>query len=891
MSNFSSKLPPGIRRLFRLPLTRARMLREAEDEIQFHFAMRVAEFKALGVSDEDATLEAQRRFGDAGQFRSDLARRAERRARRFTAVQWLQECVQDMRVSSRQFVQTPAVGIMVVLTLAVCIGATTAVYGVVRHLLLAPLPYPDGNRIATLETRSAGDGNLPGWAISAELFRVWAARSRTLEDFAAFQWGEHALGDAASQGSVPDSVGGALATPSFLSLLRIKPSLGRGFTAADARRGAPPVVLLGDSLWRSRFAASPEVIGRSVRVDGVSRTVVGVLPPGLGDPVNDGGGAPAVVLPLNMDSMPGGNAFARLRPGVSSAAASRELDAILHTFPDTGSLYGTRASVRTAAERVEPGQRRGVEVLFAAAAGLLLIACADVAGLLLMRGWARRREFAIRQALGAEQGRLTRQLLSESLLLAIPGGTLGLLVAWLGLRVMRSVLPSFIANISLDGAALVWTVTVSVATAVFFGVGPALLSWERSLDAALRAGGARVGQDQGVTRAHAALVIAQVALSLVFLATAGVLTRSFVALLHAPIGYEASGLYEVRVRRTSIASRDSKQAEDVAMMEILRDALAATPGVSEVAVGPLPLGHVRPGPTQIEGQSGLRPSGVVATGGMEVSPEYFRVARIPLLRGRGFDANLATAAGEVIINQSLARQLWPDRDALGARMRYGDEVPLRWLTVVGIAGDVRMPGDAGPDFFGLQVYRSPGFMDGGDGSLLIRSRSTASQLRPLLARALERAGVGVKLFGVEKASMPLEYAYQTPRFAVAVFGAFTLVALLLAAVGLFGILAHAVARRTREIGIRIALGADPIRLTKSILRQSLQLVVIGCIFGVASTLAAARLLTTLVFGVKPMDPGALGAAMVVLLLIAVTASVVPVRRALRVDPMDALRAE
>jgi putative ABC transport system permease protein len=276
---------------------------------------------------------------------------------------------------------------------------------------------------------------------------------------------------------------------------------------------------------------------------------------------------------------------------------------------------------------------------------------------------------------------------------------------------------------------------------------------------------------------------------------------------------------------------------------------------------------------------------------MEVSPEYFRVARIPLLRGRGFDANLATAAGEVIINQSLARRLWPDRDALGARMRYGDEVPSRWLTVVGIAADVRMPGDGGPDFFGLQVYRSPGFMDGGDGSLLIRSRSTASQLRPLLARALERAGVAVKLFGVEKASMPLEYAYQTPRFAVAVFGTFTLVAVLLAAVGLFGILAHAVARRTREIGIRIALGADPISLTKSILGRSLQLVVIGCILGVVSTLAAARLLTTIVFGVQPMDSAALGAGMAVLLLIAVTASVVPVRRALRVDPMDALRAE
>ena len=890
MPDLSSKLPHGIRRLFRLPLTRGRMLREAEDEIQFHLDMRVAEFKALGMSEEDAAREAHRRFGDAGEFRSDLARRAERRARRFTVLQWFQESAQDTRIALRQFLRTPALGIMVVLTLAVCIGATTAVYGVVRHLLLAPLPYPDGNRIVSVETRSAGDGNIP-WGISAELFRTWAARSRTLEDFAAFQWGDHALGDAAAQGQVPDSVGGALATPSFLSLLRIRPSLGRGFTTADARRGAPPVVLLGDSLWRSRFDASPAVIGGFVKVDGVSRTIIGVLPPGVGSPLPDGGAPPSVVLPLNLDSMPGANAFARQRPGVTSASASRELGAILRTFPDTGSLYGARAQVRTAAERVEPGQRRGVEVLFAAAAGLLLIACADVAGLLLMRGWARRREFAIRQALGAGQGRLTRQLLSESLLLAIPGGALGLLVAWLGLRIMHSVLPDFIAAVSLDGAAFVWTLTISVATAVLFGVGPALLSWERSLDAALRAGGARVGQDRGFVRAHAALVVAQVALSLVFLTTAGVLTRSFVVLLRAPVGYEREGLYEVRVRRTSVPSQNSKHAEDVARMQLLRDALAATPGVNEVAVGPLPLGHVRPAPSAIEGRSGVRPSGIVATGGMEVSPEYFKVARIPLLRGRGFDPSPATAAGEVIVNPLLARRLWPDGDPIGARMRYGDEIPSRWLTVVGIAGDVRMPGDAGPDFFGLQVYRSPGFMDGTDGALLIRSRSAPSDLQPLLARAIARAGVGVKFFGVEKAGMPLEYAYRTPRFAVAVFGAFTLVAVLLAAVGLFGILAHAVARRNREIGIRIALGADPIRLTRSILRQTLQLVVVGCLFGLATTFAASRMLTTLVFGVRPVDPAALGAALVVLLVIGLTASVIPVRRALGVDPMDTLRAE
>jgi len=286
----------------------------------------------------------------------------------------------------------------------------------------------------------------------------------------------------------------------------------------------------------------------------------------------------------------------------------------------------------------------------------------------------------------------------------------------------------------------------------------------------------------------------------------------------------------------------------------------------------------------------VRAPGLFVTGGFDVSPEYFRVAGIQLVRGRGFDVSPASAAHEVIVNQSLARLLWPDRDALGARMRLDEFAKAQWFTVVGIARDVRMPGRA-PDFFGLQLYITPGHIERSEGRLLVRARADSATLRDVLTRAVERAGVGVKLGDVFSAKSALEYAYRAPRLATMIFGAFTVLAVLLAAVGLFGIIAHAVARRTREIGIRVALGADPATLTRAIVAQSVHLAALGCAIGLVTAYAAGSALTKIVYGVSATDPAALGVAVVVLVAIALLASVIPVRRALRVDPMDTLRSE
>lgn len=875
---FSPKLPLGVRRLFRLPHTRDRLIREMDEELETHLAMRVEELRALGMNEADADAEARRRFGSADDFRAHTAQRATRRARGLDLARWISECAQDLRMALRQLRKTPALSTIVVLTLGLSIGATTAVYGVVHRLLLDPLPYPDGNRIVSLEVWKPGDGDFR-WSLNAETYQLWAARSHTLEDFAAYHWERYALSNDAPAAGVQDTVKAAVVTPSFLPMLRVQPSLGRGFAPSDAEHGAPAVALLGDSIWHARFGADARVLGRVIYVNGVPRTIVGVLPAHVNAPVY-GDDSPSVWLPQNMNPGTDGDGFARLRPGVTSATASRELDAILHTLPDTGELKGKFGQARTAADRVDPHRRRAVEVLFAAAGGLLLIACADIAGLLLMRGWARRREFAIRQALGAGRGRLARLLLTESILLALLGGALGLLVAWLALRPGAL---GYFADAGLDAATLLWTAAASMGTVLLFGVGPAFLAWERSLDSALRAGGAGGGTSRAAWRAHAGIVVGQIALSLMFLAAAGVLARSFVALVRTPIGYQAEGLMEATVIRAPTAQR-------AATMRALREALAATPGVTEVAIGTLPMTHIEPGPSAVERADGVRASDVEVSAAARVGPGYFRVAHIPLVRGRAFDANPAVAAHEIVVNQTLARHLWPERDALGGRLRFGNGRDAEWLTVVGIAGDVVMPGGRAAEFFNLQMYFPT---DDGEstGGLVLRARGDPATLRPMLARAIERAGVRATLRNVVTAESTLEYAYRQPRYAAALFGAFALFAVVLAAVGLFGIVAFAVARRTREIGIRVALGADPMMLTRTILGRSLRLVAVGCAIGLVGAYASARALTALLYQVSPTDPVALGGAIALLTAVALAASAIPVRRALRIDPTETLRAE
>ena len=856
--------------------TRQEDLRE---ELALHHELRANDFQRQGLSPDDANAAARRIMGNETYMREE--------ARGVWLSSVLDAALKDWSHAWRGLRRTPVFTGTVVLTLALGIGANTAIFSVVQHLLLAPLPYPDGNRIVSLQTATAGDPNLT-FGVTAEQFLSWRARSRTLDEFAADSRSRFRLGDAAR-----DTVSGAAITPSFLPMLRVHPEVGRGFTDDDARPDAPAVVLIGHGLWQRRYGGSRDVIGKVIAVNGAPRTVIGVLPIEMSVPMSEGM-EPDVWLPLTIDPAEEGlEAFARLRRGVTSEMATRELQSIMSTLPEVAGWKNLRVWARSATDLMDAQKRRAIEILFVAVGGLLLIACANIANLLLMRAWTRQREFAVRQALGAGRLRLARHLLMESVTLAVIGGAFGLLIAWQGLRAIVALRPEKLSDLDrvhIDVTAVLWTVVISLATGLLFGIAPALSSSGQSMSDALRAGIRTAAGNRTARRLRSGLLVVEIALSLMFLVAAGLLVRSFIALEGAPIGFDPDGLVAASVK----LANDPAPSDREAVIQSLIGSIGSIPGVNQVASGALPqtLVDVRTGPFAIEGPMGPQPLDVVFFATLFVGHDYLRVAGVPLVQGRAFDAtDPARTSRELIVNQTLAKHLWPDGRALGSRLRIGEGADAVWLTVVGIAGDMHLRGITG-DIFTLQMYRptsvAPRFMNG----VLLRTNAPLSTLEPALRRAVERAGVSATLVSVRTAeSMLNDRVLAGPRFALVLFGLFATLALVLSAVGLYGIIAYAVTQRTREIGIRVALGADSNVVARLILGDSVRVVVAGGCIGLLGAYAATRTLATFLYQISPTDPMVFAGVALLLSAVALIASLVPMRRALRVDPMDALRAE
>jgi len=857
---------------------------ELREELELHRELLADDLRRQGLAPEAAQAAARRAMGNETLMRED--------ARGVWLASSVDAVLKDWRYAWRGLSRSPAFTAVVVLTLALTVAANTAVFSVVQHVLLEPLPYPDGNRIVRLGTESVADPLAGQFGIDTELLRRLSARSRTLEEFAAVTRERYRIGTDPEE----PAVAAASVTPSFLPMLRVPPVLGRGFTADDARPGAPPVVMIGYPMWQLRFAGARDVVGRVVSVNGTARTIVGVLPDRVDVPMslND---TPAIWLPLNLDSTTNVDGFARLEPSATAAMATRELQSIMREMPDTGSARGYRTTVSTARDRIDARDRRAIELLFVTVCGLLLIACANIANLLLMRGWTRRRELAVRLALGAGRLRLARQLLTESILLAVLGGGLGLLIAWQGLETLIALYPGGLLSgnlasldaVHIDGTVLAWTAAVSVATGLLFGVGPAFLAADHSLGDALRTGGRTAVGSGAARRLRSGLVVSEIALSLVFLSAAGLLVRSFVALARTPIGLDPIGLVTVEVR----LARQPVPADRAALERTLTSSLRAIPGVSGVAFGGgLALTDVRAGPFAIEGPTGPQVTDLPFCEMPFVGPEYFRVARVPLIEGRTFDATDPVAAsGELVVNQALARRLWPGGHAVGSRLRVGGGAGARWLTVVGVVGDVHLPGMNG-DLFNLQMYRATSAASRFVSNIMVRVSGRASALEPTLRRAVEGAGVSAKLGQVWMTESVIDRrVLARPRFAVMVFGVFAMVALAVSAAGLYGVIAYAVTQRTREIGVRVALGAEPVAVARLVLGDSARLVAVGGCLGLAGAYAGTRVLASFLYQVRPTDPAALGGAVLLLTVVAFIATLVPMRRALRIDPMDALRTD
>ena len=471
-------------------------------------------------------------------------------------------------------------------------------------------------------------------------------------------------------------------------------------------------------------------------------------------------------------------------------------------------------------------------------------------------------------------------------------GALGVLIAWSWLRVAIALAPEGPGQVSLngvhmDGAVLAWAAGLSVATGLLFGIGPTLLAGTHAVGAALRTGAGGASGSTTARRARTGVVVGQIALSLIFLAAAGVLTRSFVALLRTPIGYDPTGLVIVHVQ----LPKQPAPTDQAAIAQVLTRAIAAVPGVSDVTVGAVPQTSIAGSPVAVETPTGPRVTDIELFSATVVGPEYFRALRIPLLQGRGFDAtNVTVDSREIVINQTLAHRLWPDGNALDARIRIGSKPDAPWLTVVGIVGDTRMPG-VKDDYWSLQMYGPLAGARRFDGSIVMRIRGNVNALRPAIVRAVEGAGVFAKFQSMDQAERTAYWALRGPRYAVVLFGLLAGIALVLSAVGLYGVVAFAVAQRTREIGIRIALGAEPRRVVRLILGDGMRLAIAGCGIGVIGAYAATRTLTALLYGVSPKDPIAFGGAVLLLLGVALIAAFVPMRRALSINPTEALRSD
>jgi predicted permease len=910
----SPSLPHGVRRLFSLPESRDRYLREADEEVRVHLELRAAELQASGLDEAAAYAEALRLFGDSDEYRAYSERRATRKSRWRRVIDMLEEWTQDLHFATRQFRKHPGFTALALLTLALGIGANTAIFTVVHRLLISPLPYPGGNQIVMLAMEHDDHSRS---AVSVEAVRAWNARAHSFESIGIVGVDGILVQDAEEQDTIR-----AFITPSYLQVLGVRPVVGRALTDADVRPGAPPVAMITYGLWERAYAGRADVVGSKLSSDGTTYTIVGVTPPEMGIPMalptrnaKLHEATPSIWLPVAFDSA-GGDVFARLRPGVSAAQASKELQSIIdsdpslqsntHTMGVPGAGHCCARAVR-AQDLVDPREARAVQVLFVAVGVLLLIACANVANLLMSRAWTRRREFAVRAALGAGRARIARLVLTESVTLAVGAGVLGVAVAWQLLRLILALRPPALANLDgvhLEPSVLLWSVAISVVTGILFGTAPALLAGTGFAGDLLRREARTSAGDRTSRRLRAVLIVGEIALSLVLLAGAGLLVRSFVALERTPLGFDPRGLVSFDIL---LPLRKMNLDQRLAFEKTILERFRGTPGVTGAAIGTLPGEPYHAFGQVLTAGPDLSPSARSISSGFGtnfVTPDYFRVTHMSL-EGRApddpFGGAQAREAGimqpsagtaaptteDVVVSREMARQLWPGEPAIGRQItssgRRGVDGHYR---VVGIVDDVRIPGRNAP--IEPQLYERP---VPAEVPIVARVSGSPSDAVPILRHVIAetdpRVVAQIAIIGDEF----IRDALAPTRFAMALLGAFSLIALVLSSAGLYGVIAYSVTQRTREIGVRVALGAAPRNIMRLVVGNGLGLAGAGVAIGLVGALAATRALRGLLYGVTPGDPVTLGGIALLVGAIAVLASYVPARRALRIDPTEALRAD
>ncbi len=804
----------------------------------------------------------------------------------------MQTLWQDLRYGLRMLIKHPGFAAVAVSALALGIGANTAIFSVVNAVLLRPLPYRNPERLVMVWEDHRGRGGPEREWLSPADWQDWREQNQVFERIAAMlDWGPTLTGQAE-----PESLVGAAVSHDMFAALGSEPTLGRSFRPEEDRAGAERVVVLSHGLWQRRFGSDPRIIGQALMLSGDSYTVVGVMPAGFKFPVIANAELWRTLRPaLNPGCQRGCvvlRAIARLKPEATLERARTEMTAIARRIEEQypQSNKGVGATLIPLHEQLVGNLRDAMLVLLGAVAFVLLIACANVANLMLARSAAREKEMAIRAALGAGRTRIVRQLLTESVLLALVGGALGLLLAYWMVDLLVSFSPPSalrVDEIAIDGRVLGFTLGLALLTGLVFGLAPAVQVSRTDLNHSLKEGGRDAPSGARGGRLRGALVAAELALALMLLVGAGLLIKSFVMLQRVDPGFNPDQVLTLNVALPSINYPDRPQI--TAFYTQLLDRIKALPGVQSVGTtSSLPLGgNDSDTDFVIEGRPPSPPGQQpVAWYGL-VSPDYFRALGMRLVRGRVFtERDDEKASRVVIISEAMARRYFPAEDALGKRLGTG---PNAWREIVGVMADVKQFGleiDARPTMY-LPDRQSPAR------AMTVVVRTTAE---PLQLAAAVRAAVweGDKNLAMAKV-MPMAQLVSTsiaqPRFILLLLGIFAGVALALAAVGIYGVMSYTVTQRTREIGVRMALGARPRDVLRLVVGQGLLLTALGVGIGLAGAVGLTRLMRTLLFGVQPTDPATFALIALLLAGVALLACYLPARRAAKVDPMVALRYE
>jgi putative ABC transport system permease protein len=795
--------------------------------------------------------------------------------------------IQDIRFGLRMLVRNPGATALATAALALGIGGNTAVFSVVNAVLLRPLPISAPDRLVWIWANSPSR-NLPFAFTSYSNYAEWKAGTPSLESTSAYSPVSAAL----MIGNDPERVDVMRVNASFLHMLGVSPAAGRDFLPEDDQPGAPKVAMLEYGLLERRFAGDRTLVGRTIKLNGESVTVAGILPRGFAFPSK-----PAdIYVPIAASTVRGDTAappvgaYGRLKPGVPIERAQAEIDAVSRRLADTyPGMRGRGARLWPVRDFTVRDVRLSLLVLLGAVGLVLLIACANVANLLLVRATVRQREIALRTALGAGRWRILRQLLTESVILSITGAAAGLALGYAGIRLIRGYnlarIP-FLSQVSLDGAVLAFALTASILTGILFGLAPAIAAFRTRVYETLKEGSLAAGESRGRNRFRGALVVTEVAVALVLSIGATLMMRTLLRLQATSPGFEPNGVLTASISLP--VNKYTKAEQRIAFYNALLTRLSAMPGVKAASmVSLVPFGGNNTGENLlIEGQPAPRPEDTPIFWKRVIDPGYLRVMSIPLVSGRAFtDQDTGSTTRVAIINQTMARRYWPNAYPIGKR--FG--LPDRWLTVAGIAGDVKFTSltkDADPEFY--VPYRQAAQ---GDMVIAVRAASDPLLLAPALRQAVLEIDPGQPLSRVITMSQLISDAVGTSRLAAALLAIFGAIALLLAGVGIYGVIAFSVSRRTREIGVRIALGAGAGDVLRMVVGQAVVLAVVGVAAGIAAALALTNVVQGLLFGVTATDPLIYLSASLLLIAIAALAAYVPARRASRLSPSVALRCE